>query len=299
MQSRINHITVLGGSGFVGTRLCSLLQQRGFRVRVLTRNASNCRALAVLPNVEIVTSSTLDKSVLGDLLSGTDAVINLVGILNERGHSGKGFFSAHTELAQALLRTCQELNIGRILHMSALNANPDGPSYYLRSKGQAENYLLTFAGKKTRVTLFRPSVIFGPNDSFLNRFARLLRITPIMPLACPNARFSPVFVGDVVQAMADSILDSRSYGQKIDLCGPRVYTLREIVEYTAKVCGLKRLVIGLPNSLSYLQAQVLEFVPGKPFSLDNFHSLSIDSVCEKPPLGTTTLESVAPGYLSR
>lgn len=290
-------IVILGGSGFVGTHLCNALHRHGYTTKVLTRRISTCRSLAVLPSVEIVVNNRFDQTALRELFRGSDVVINLIGILNERGHSGKGFYYAHTEIAQNVLRASQEAGVRRLLHMSALNANPDAPSYYLRSKGQAENYLLTFAGSRTDVTLFCPSVIFGPGDSFINRFASLLKISPVLPLACPEARFAPVFVGDVVNCMLNSIHDSNTFHKKIECCGPRIYTLRQIVEWVAKLLTLRRLIIGLPLWASRLQASLLEYVPGKPFSLDNFRSLQVDSICQHGTPCSTSIESVVPSYV--
>ena len=213
--------------------------------------------------------------------AAVDAVVNLIGILNERGDDGSGFREAHVELCRKLIAACRANDIRRLLHMSALNADArSGPSHYQRTKGEAEDLVHAAAGEDLRVTSFRPSVIFGPDDDFFNRFAGLLRFAPLVfPLACPNARFAPVYVGDVVEAMALSLTDPATYGRRYDLCGPKVYTLAELVAYTAQCLKLRRYVLPLNARLSLWQAQVLEHVPGKPLSLDNYRSLQIDSVC--------------------
>jgi len=232
-----------------------------------------------------------------------DTVINLIGILNEKGRSGKGFMRAHVELPEKIIEAGRETGVSRLLHMSALHASRLAPSHYLRTKALGEEMVHRAENPDFHVTSFRPSVIFGPGDGFLNRFAVLLRISPgVFPLACPGARFQPVYVEDVVRVFTDSLDNHKTFGQRYDLCGPKVYTLREIVEYVAKLLGKRVCVVGLPDGLSYLQAAMLEFAPGKPFSLDNYRSLQIDSICEKGfpkvfDITTTSLEEIAPGYL--
>ena len=302
----IKRIALLGGAGFVGRSLCNRLAEAGYAQRVLTRNREYNRTdLILLPRLDLVSTDVHDPKRLRQDLAGCDAVINLIGILNEKGNDGAGFLRLHVRLAENLIDACEANGIRRILQMSALNADAsNGASHYLRSKGRAED-LLHAAGPELRVTSFRPSVIFGPNDSFFNRFARLLRFTPLcFPLACHNARFAPVYVLDVVEMMARSLKDPDSYDRKYQLCGPKTYTLRELVEYTAKVIGLRRRIIPLNDRLSRLQAAVFDFVPGKPFSTDNYLSAQTDSVCEANDLARyaltpTALESVVPGYLKR
>jgi NADH dehydrogenase len=224
-----------------------------------------------------------------------------VGILNERGHKGLGFRLAHVEFTEAVLQACHGAHVPRLLHMSALNADKHGPSHYLRTKGEAA--ALVLATKQPQVTVFEPSVIFGPGDSFLTRFARLLKHTPLLfPLAWPKARFAPVYVGDVADAFIRCLEQRLGVGQRYVLRGPRVYTLKELVSYTARLSGLRRLVIGLPRPAAWLQAALMEWLPGKPFSLDNYRSLTRDSVSDEDglaalKLAATPLEAVAPLYL--
>jgi NADH dehydrogenase len=289
---------MLGGTGFVGSHLVNRLAAQGHTVRVLTRHRERHRALLVLPTVSLVESDVHDPAQLHQHFQGCDTVINLVGILNEKGHDGTGFNHVHPDLARKIVSACRTSSVRRLLHMSALGAD-SGPSHYLRSKGAAENYVHANAGKGIKATSFRPSVIFGPGDSFINRFAGLLRLSPVLPLACPNARFAPVYVGDVVDAFDRSLHDESTYGKRIELCGPKEYTLKALVEYTARTMGVKRLIIGLPDALSRLQATVCEYLPGKPFSLDNYHSLSRDSVCRRGISCSTSLESIVPTYIER
>ena len=301
----IKNILVIGGSGFVGRHVAHALADRGHNLTVPTRHYERAKHLLVLPTADVVEANVHDERRLDRLVAGKDAVINLVGILRSRSGQpyGPDFAKAHVELPKKILAACARNGVPRLLHMSALQADPKGPSQYLRSKGEGEAAVLA-ARDTLGVTVFRPSVIFGPGDSFLNMFARLLRVFPLIPLACPNARFQPVFVEDVAAAMVHSLEAPESLGRAFDLCGPTVYTLRELVEYVGRVIGCPRPVIGLPDSLSYLQAFAMEFVPGGPMSRDNYYSMQVDSVCAAGcalPFGraATALEAVAPEYLAQ
>lgn len=290
-------ISILGGSGFVGTELCTRLLQDNANIKLLTRDISSCTHFTSIANVTIVCVQNYTTETLVEALQGSDIVINLIGILNETGHNGKQFYEVHTGITQNALNACQQLGIKRYLQLSALNANVDGPSHYLRSKGQAEQHLLTHCDD-VAVSIFQPSVIFGEHDSFLNRFASLLKFIPLVfPLACADAKFSPVYVGDVVAAMINSIDDPSSHSQIYPLCGPKTYTLKQLVEYTANISGRPCKVISLPATLSKIQAHIFEFIPGKPLSIDNYHSLQVDSVCTDGSTCTTPLEEIAPNYL--
>ncbi len=294
-------ICVLGGTGFIGTSLVSRLIDSGRRVKVLTRHPERHRHLQVLPGLSLIEADVHDPEALASHFKGCDAVINLVGILNEKRHDGSGFRQAHVELARKTLEACKAVGITRLLHMSALNADAgSGPSHYLRTKGEAENLVHTFA-TGLAVTSFRPSVVFGPGDSFLNRFADLLRTAPLaLPLTCPRARFAPVYVGDVSEAFMQALEDKASFGQRYELCGPREYTLKELVGYAAGLMGMKRRIVGLPDWLSHTMAVFFEYLwPGKVFSLDNYHSLQKDSTCVSGARCPTALEAVAPTYLGQ
>jgi len=296
-------ICLLGGTGFVGKRLAARLSEAGHGVVILTRHRERRRDLLVLPTVRLVQGDVYDPEFLRKQFEGRDTVINLVGILNEKGRDGRGFARAHAELPSMIAETCRQTGVARLLHMSALHATPKAPSHYLRTKALGEDAVHRAGNPDFHVTSFRPSVIFGPGDGFLNRFAGLLRLTPgVFPLACPQARFQPVYVEDVVRAFVESLDNHKTFGRRYDLCGPKAYTLREIVEYVAGLMGKRACIVGLNDALSYLQAATLEFVPGKPFSLDNYRSLKVDSVCEKgfpEVFGITpaSLEEIAPNYL--
>ena len=291
-------ISILGGSGFVGTELCAQLIHKGASIKLLTRNVAACAHLTSMPNIAIICVQDYSLTSLTQAIQNSDVVINLIGILNEKGHDGQEFHDVHTGITQDALTACQQQGIKRYLQLSALNADVNGPSHYLRSKGLAEQHLHSQC-EDVAVTIFQPSVIFGENDSFLNRFAQLLKFVPLLfPLACADAQFSPVYVGDVVKSMVDSIDDKTTHAQTYPLCGPKTYTLKELVEYTASVSGHRCKVISLTPMLSKIQAQVFEYFPGKPLSVDNYNSLKVDSVCANGSTCTTALEDIAPNYLA-
>lgn len=298
-------IGILGGTGFVGHSLCLRLAGEGHELRVFSRRRERHRDLLVLPTAQVVEADVYNPAVLKREFQGLDAVINLVGILNEKGRDGSGFERAHAELPARVVQACREAGVGRLLHMSALGVSTGAPSFYLRSKARGEQAVHAAEGPDLQVTSFRPSVIFGSGDSFTNRFAGLLRQVPlIFPLACANSRLQPVFVEDVVSAFVGALDRQATFGQRYDLCGPRAYTLEEIVTYLAQVLGLRRRIVPLGNGLSRLQAALLQFAPGKPFTPDNYRSLQVASTCDRPfpaVFGVTPahFEDVVPTYLGR
>ena len=299
----VRKVCVLGGTGFVGRHLCSELSRRKLQIRVLTRRRERRRDLMVIPSLELVEADVHSVADLSVQMKGCDAVVNLVGILNERHGPGQDFASVHGELPAKVAEACRYNRIGRLLHMSALGAGSDAPSDYLKYKAEGENAAHLWADQGLHTTSFRPSVLFGPDDSFFNRFAALLAMSPIVfPLACPNARMSPVYVEDVARVFADSLTRKHTYGQHYDLCGPKQYTLRELVGYTARVAGLKSRILPLGDTLSRLQARVLEWAPGKPFSRDNYLSLQMDAECKEDGFKAfgfrpTSLECIVPSYI--
>lgn len=294
-------ISVLGASGFVGSHLTAQLSAAGYRVRVLTRRRARASHLTLLPNVEVAECDIYDEAALRQALAGSDAVVNLVGILHETSRAS--FTQVHAELPRRLAQACRAQGVPRLLHMSALQAAADAPSAYLRSKAAGEAALVQEAGSELAVTVFRPSVIFGHDDSFLNMFAGLLRVMPVLLLGCPQARFQPVYVEDVARAFVASLDNPATHGQGYNLCGPKVYTLQELVRYVAHTLGLRRRIFGLNATLSYLQAYALELLPGQLMTRDNYYSMQRDSVCDCPfpvvfGFQPTALEAVAPGYLA-
>jgi len=321
-------ICVLGGSGFVGNALVAELAARGGRVKVLTRRREHAKELILLPTVDVVQADVHDERVLAREFRGFDAVVNLVGILHEarRGREDKpqarrgDFHQCHIELPRKAIGACAEAGISRFLHMSALGADPTSDSAYQRSKGVGEA-LVREAGwqananpgtldgarlaarRGMQVTIFRPSVIFGPGDSFLNLFARLLKLLPVVPLACPNARFQPVYVGDVAKAFADSLDDRETFGNTYDLCGPDEYSLLRLMQFLQKTLNSRSRLIPLPDRLSYLNAWMLEFKPGaKLMTRDNYFAMQTPNVCNggnpaPPDWQPQALKALAPAWL--
>jgi uncharacterized protein YbjT (DUF2867 family) len=304
----IQNVCILGGGGFVGHHLVAMLAARGINIRVPARRREAVKDLLVLPTVEVVETDIHDSSSLKKLFGGMDAVINLVGLLHE-SNSGKGdgqqarrgsFQHAHVELPRKVVHACKDAGVSRLLHMSALGAEASSPSAYQRSKAAGEALVMQISGKLD-VTVFRPSVIFGPGDSFLTLFADLLKMAPVIPLAGAEARFQPVFVGDVARAFADALELPVSFGQRYNLCGPKVYSLAELVRLTAASLDLCRAIVPLGQNASYWFARMMELKPGaKIMTRDNHYAMLTDNICPDgfPSLfgQPASLESVI-GYL--
>ncbi len=277
------NICVLGGSGFVGTELVTRLVYAGHWVRVPTRNLANTDRLRVLDTAELRAANVHDPRVLSQLFKDCDAVINLIGVLNEHGRDN--FETVHAALAAKVMTAARATGVRRVLQMSSLGAAEHAPSRYLRSKAAAEAAVRTLPHAEQphpMVTIFRPSVIFGAEDSLTNRFARLLRMSAgVLPLARAGARFAPISVLDVAEAFMRALTSAASAGATYELCGPEVLTLEQIVRLTARVAGLPCHIVRLPDALARVQGAVMGLLPGKPFSLDNFRSLTLDSVCRE------------------
>jgi len=301
-------VLVVGGSGFLGRHLVAALAVRGIEVVVPTRRRERAKHLILLPTVDVVETDIFAAGVLEGLAARCDAVVNLIGILHgrrgrpdERGPNdyGPDFARVHVELPQAIVAACRATGARRLMHVSAVGASAAAPSEYLRSKAFGEQAVL--AAEDLDVTAFRPSIVFGPEDKFLNTFAALLRFLPGMALPCPQARFQPVYVGDVARAMLAALDDPHTYGKVYELCGPRAYTMKELIEYVCAVTGRRRLIVGLSDRLSYLQARLMEWTPGPMMTRDNYYSMQVPNVCSGAfPFGIEPqpLEAVAPGYLA-
>lgn len=300
----LKKVLLIGGSGFVGGWVANRLSERGVRVIIPTRHRDHSKQVILLPTVYTVEADVHDPRQLAELMIGVDAVINLVGILHDGDSTqpyGKRFAAAHVELPKKIIAAMKASGVRRLVHVSALKAAADAPSAYLRSKAAGEA-LLRAASGELDITVLRPSVIFGPGDSFLNTFATLLKFFPVLPLACGGARFQPVYVGDVADALVASLTAGETFGQTYELAGPTVYTLRQLVDYTAKLVGEKRLIIDLPDALAKLQASVLGLLPKPPISPDNLRSMQVDNITDGahdiPGWNPQRLEAVAPAYLS-
>jgi len=293
-------VLVLGATGFVGRSVCARLAGAGTAVRALTRDRLKSRPLHVIPSLEVVEGSPHDDGDLARALDGMDAVVNLVGILHQSRR--ESFEKVHAQLPARLARACRAAGVLRIVHVSALHADPGGPSEYLRSRGRGEAALRS-GGEGLAVTILKPSVIFGRDDSFLNLFAGLVKPLPVVPLAGAGVRFQPVWVEDVAGAVAACLADSRTAGQAYDLCGPRAYSLAEIVRFVARLQGLERVIVPLPGWAAYAQALVLERLPGPVMTRDNLASMKVDSVCACPfpeVLGfePSAMEAIVPEYMA-
>lgn len=301
----IKKVLLLGGSGFVGTYIANRLSEQGIEVTIPTRHRERTKALIMLPHVVMVEANINDEATLAQLLPGHDAVINLVGVLHSRDVKlpySRDFAQAHVELPKKIVAACKAAGIRRLLHMSALGADPKGPSEYLCSKGEGEQIVLA-AREALDVTVFRPSVIFGLGDSFLNTFAKALRKLPFFPLGFGQARFQPVWAAEVADAFVAALGNHATIGQVYDLCGPKVYTLRELVDYTAKLTDSDARIIALSESMAYLQAGLMWLAPKPILSPDNLRSMQKDNICTPdsqvyPGWRPTALEAVAPDYIA-
>lgn len=296
---RLKEICVLGGSGFVGSAIVAKLDAAGYAVKVLTRRRDTARHLLLLPNVQVVECNVLDYQALNSALRGTDAVINLIGILHQSRRLS--FNTMHHQLPAQLAKICADLGITRLLHMSSLCADTKAPSQYLQSKALGEAVLLELQDK-LNVTIFKPSIIFGRGDAFINLFATLIKILPVVMLAKPNAKFQPVWVEDVASCFVNSLENTATYGQTYELAGPKIYSFRELVQQVMNTLHIQRPIIGLGDKLSYAQAFMMEWLPVKLMSRDNIRSMEVDSVSAKPfpaifGVAPTALEAVIPEYL--
>jgi uncharacterized protein YbjT (DUF2867 family) len=296
------NILILGGSGFVGSAICNKLAALNHNVTVFTRKRDSARSVFLLPTVTVEEGDVFEASTLMRAIKGKHAVINLVGILNEKRRGD--FERMHVTLTQHLVTACKTAHVVRYLHMSALGASSTAPSIYLRSKAKAEEVV---RASGVNATIFAPSVIFGRGDSFLNRFANLIALTPpFAPFVLPgaNARFQPVWVDDVARAFVAALDDKSTIGQRYELVGPTVYTLRELVKYVMQLKHDSHLIVGLPGIVTSLLAALMQFVPTKPLTPDNVKSMSVDNVSDAafPAFAgacATPLERVAPSYLGR
>ena len=265
-------IVILGGTGFVGNTLVPRLSADGHQLLLLSRNREGRRHSAVGRNVTVTTADIYDPPTLRKHIAGADAVIHLVGILNE---SGKNTFErVFVDLTRLVVEACRDTGVHRLHLMSSLKAG-QGTSGYLRARGEAEALV---KASTLDWTIYEPSTIFGPNDGLVSRFDALLRIAPIVPLPRPQARMAPVYVGDVAEAIARAVNDPSSVLRTYELYGPETWTLLDIVRTIRDTRRRRRAVIPMPDALGRIQAQFAQFVPGKPFTPDNFRSLLTDSV---------------------
>lgn len=304
-------VLILGGTGFVGSALCDALARdpvfAGARLRVPSRRAQRAGAVRMLPNVDLIQADIHQDGTLDTLLQGCDAVVNLVAILHG---SPSAFEQVHVGLPRRLATAMARQGVRRLVQVSALGV-PEGapasaPSHYLRSKAAGEQVLREAAhAQGLQLTVLRPSVIFGAHDKFLNLFAALQALFPLMPLAGAEARFQPVWVGDVAQAVVASLRQPGTGGQTFECAGPEVFTLRQLVELAGELSGHPRTVLPLPAALAQLQALAMECLPGEPLmSRDNLASMQTPNIATpgRPGLAAlgltpSSVQAIAPGYL--
>ena len=300
---KINTVCLIGGSGFIGRQIAHMLSEQGIAVRIPTRRRERVKqSLIILPTVDVVETDIHDARALSRVIAGCDAVISLAGILHETREGD--FQRVHAELPRRIVDACRAHEIGRLVHISALAASHDAPSNYLRSKAGGEQQIRVAQASGIRTTVFRPSVVFGREDRFLNLFAKLAAVLPVLALAKADARFQPVYVEDLARAVVASLANPQTYGASFDLCGPTVYSLRELVEYVCRLTDRRRLILPLSARMSYLQAWAMERLPVKLMSRDNLRSMEVDNICgcDFPAVFGFTpapLEAIAPAYLER
>ncbi|MEP6609359.1 MAG: complex I NDUFA9 subunit family protein [Burkholderiaceae bacterium] len=302
-------ILVIGGSGFIGRHIVARLIARGLRVTVPTRRRSRARHLILLPTIDVVECDVHNDADLDALMRDRDAVINLVGVLHgsygPRGSPyGPEFAKAHVELPRRIVAACHKHKVARLLHMSALGADSSGPSMYQRSKGDGDELVHK---SELNWTILRPSVVFGPEDNFLNLFAKLAKFLPVLPIACAGARFQPVWVGDVADAFANALDNRAAFQNTYELAGPKIYALLDLARFAADASGHPRPVIAVPPSIARIQAFLMELAPGEPLmSRDNLDSMKADNIASQQPfrpaselrIEMTPMEPEAAAYLS-
>ena len=296
-------ILLLGGTGFVGRHVCEKLTRLGCSTTVITRRANQASAIQNLPRVNVIEGDVYNAEFLTQCMQQHDVVINLIAILHG---TPAAFEKAHVQLPQVIAKACQDSGVKRLIHISALGASLAGPSDYQRSKARGEE---VFKQAGLELTLLQPSVIFGKEDKFLNLFAQIQSITPIVPLAGATTRFQAVWVEDVANAIAHCVVNSDTAGKTYELCGHEVFTLQQLVQKSGQWAGIRqgkgRLVFGIPHALAWLQAFLMELAPGQPLmSRDNLASMEVDNIASGHTLGLKDLNieaaavsSIAPGYL--
>ena len=290
-------ICIIGGTGFVGSALANRLSKQKHQIKIFSRCPERNRHLKLLPGVTLSNIDYYAPKVLERHFDGMDVVINLVGILNPKNN--ESFNKVHVELSRRIVEAATAVKVKRLLHMSALNAGNQA-SQYLVSKGQGQQ--IVHQCQNVDVTVFCPSIIYGINDNFFNLFANFLSLPGPFPVIGAKARFSPIYVEDVVDAFINSIDNPKTFGKSYALCGPKEYSLFDLVKYTAKITRTKVSLVPLNWFFSRIIATIMNFIPGAPISLDNYHSMTVDSTCGQKidselAVDPVSLETVLPLYL--
>ena len=271
-------IVITGGTGFVGRSICEHLaaQNAACRLVVPTRRLANGRSVQVLPTVDLVQADVHDPQAMASVLQGADALVHLVAILHG---DDAAFDRVHVQLPRSLAAACAQAGVRRVVHVSALGVGLQAPSAYLRSKAAGEGVWQQALAAGGDLTILRPSVIFGAEDRFTNLFAKLQKLFPVLPLAGTAARFQPVWVGDVAQAVATSLAQRPGPGLVIECAGPDEMTLQQIVQRVGSLAGCRRPVLPLPEGAGLLQAAAMGLMPGEPLmSRDNVLSMRVPNV---------------------
>ena len=297
------HAVLFGGAGFIGSELINALSNDNWRITVVTRRPHRHRNLLVVPQLKMVEAGDLSDDLINDLIGPADTVINLVGILNETRKAS--FTETHTLLPARIAQQSLQQKARKLIHLSALGGAVEAPSDYLKSRGHGEAAIQAIAQQGLDCTILRPSIVFGPGDSFSKMFRQMLSMTPlIFPLVAPNARVQPVYVKDVVRCIVHAIDAPIGESGSFDIAGPKAYTLQDMIRLIDEFSGMHHKIIGLGPSLSRLLAFVAQFAPNKPLTPDNLRSLEVVSeVREDTPapygIQPTRFEAVAASWLSR
>lgn len=296
--------TVFGGSGFIGRYVVKRLALQGFIVRVPSRDPEGAlflKPMGAVGQIVPLYASVTNEATVQRAVEGAEVVVNLVGVLTESGAAS--FQAIHTQGSERIARLSAATGVSRLIQISAIGADPNSPSRYASTKGKAEQAVLAaFPG----ATILRPSLVFGPEDRFFNRFAEIARISPVMPVIAGESKMQPVFVGDVADAVMAALASSATRGAVFELGGPRVWTFREILTFVLKTTQRHRKLIDIPIGIARIQAAVLQYLPSKPLTPDQLLMLTKDNVVAEGALGLsdlgiapTSVELVVPAYLSR
>jgi uncharacterized protein YbjT (DUF2867 family) len=304
----IRLITVFGGSGFLGRHIVRALAKDGWRVRVAVRrpNAAHfLKPMGRVGQIQLLKCNVADDDDVEAALAGVDAAVNLVGILAQSGH--QRFARLHVEAAERIARASATHNIGRLVHVSAIGLAEHAPAAYFRTKWEGEQRVREVY---PQATVVRPSLVFGPEDNFFNRFAWLAKMTPpFVPFPLfggGTTRFQPVYVGDVAAAVAALLDDPAAAGRTYEFGGPEVMTLKDVIALTLKTINRRRFLIPVPLFVARVQGAVLQFLPMKLLTLDQARMLETDAVVSDGALGLrelgiapTAVEAILPSYLWR
>jgi len=268
-------ISIFGGTGFIGTELIGQLAKQKVNINVYTRNINKADKLKVLPRVKLIQIKNLSN--ISELLKGSDTVINLVGILHET--KKQNFLSAHKEWVEKIVLAIKKNRINRFIHLGAMQSSKYGPSNYLKTK-YAGDQVIKNKLKNSAWTIFKPSIVFGENDKFINLFKKIISFLPIIFLISPKAKFQPVYVKDLVDIIIKSINDKKTHSKIFNIAGPKSYSFREIIELIAVSKKKSIVIIPMNKKISYLIVRLLELLPIKIITRDNLKSMEVDNVSE-------------------